>query len=221
MQLKCMIGDGIHALANYLISFAERKSPAAFFITGTDTGVGKTHVACALIRELRRRNIRAAGLKPICCGDRADARELWKCSGREIPLDVINPIHLPQPLAPVSQSGPSWPVLLRRARHAFGQFAAWNTRIILVEGAGGLLCPITKKNTMRELARALGLPVVVVARNQLGVLNHALLTVAAASAAGIECTAIVLNSPGGRMDHSSKTNAKALAQLTRIPVFKF
>ena len=210
---------GITGLADELMRCVSEKCFSAFFITGTDTGVGKTLLTVALLRECRRRDMRVAGFKPICCGDRADARALWKHSERGIPLDVINPIHLRRPLAPVSQISPPWTVALRRVRRAFSQFSAWNFRLVLVEGAGGLLCPIDHKHTMRDLARGLKLPVVIVARNQLGVLNHTLLTAEAAAAAELECAAIVLNSFGKAPDRSCVTNAAALKRLTRIPIF--
>lgn len=215
-----MTKNDVPKLADHLLRHSSRGRPTVFFITGTDTGVGKTWVTTALLREFRRRGVRSAGFKPICCGDRTDAEKLWKCSNREISLDVVNPVHLRRPLAPVSQRCPSWAVLLRRIRAAFSRFDRFKMSMVLVEGAGGLLCPVDQRNTMRDLARALGLPVVIVARNRLGVLNHTLMTVEAARTSGLKCAAIVLTRQAGAGGPSRATNASALARLTSIPLFK-
>ena len=206
-------------LAQDLLCSTDTKDTQGFFITGTDTGVGKTLVSCALIKEFQRRQIKALGLKPICCGDRADTLKFWELSDRKIPINLINPIHLPYPVAPVSQPCPPWPTLLRRVQRAFLKCVTKDTRILLVEGAGGLLCPITRKQTMRELAKTLHLPLVLVARDRLGVLNHTLLTLEAAQSAGLKCAAIVLNRIKQKSDSSSNTNRHALSQLTNIPIY--
>ena len=216
----------ISKLARYLLR--RRKSQEAihaFFITGTDTGIGKTSITCALLSEFRRQNIPAAGFKPICCGDREDAKKFWRLSDKKIPLHVINPVHLSRPLAPIAQRSPHWNVMIRRIHRALRQYPKFGIQILLVEGVGGLFCPVDRKRTMRELARAMRLPLVIVARNQLGVLNHVLLTVEVTRSKRQTCAAIVLTSARKRAssysDHSRSTNAAMLKRIIKIPIFEF
>jgi len=209
---------GVVALADQLIRLAAGKRTAAFFVTGTDTGVGKTLLTCKLLKEFQRRGIPAAGFKPICCGDRTDARRLWESSNRILPLDVVNPIHLPRPVAPISQACPPWSTLVHRIRRALARYQAAKIHMVLVEGAGGLLCPITRKYTMRELARVLDLPLVMVVPDRLGALNHTLLTLEAAMAEGLVCVALILNQCGTRKDTSQRTNRIILKRLTSTPL---
>lgn len=206
-------------LADHLVRRAQRRGGKAFFITGTDTGVGKTQVTCNLLRELRRRGIRAAGLKAIACGGREDAVQFARFSAGDFSVADLNPIHLPKPVAPLAQPCPRWPVLVRRIRAALKRLHAAGVEIVLVEGAGGLLCPIDRRHTMRELARALQLSMVIVARDRLGVLNQVLLTVEATENSGLRCAAIVLDRFGKKKDFSRTTNAKMLRALTRKPIF--
>ena len=117
-----------------------------YFITGTDTGVGKTHVTALLLAELRRRGFPAAGFKPIACGagGRADARTYRQLMRNEVPLDAINPVYLRHPLAPsVAAEIEKKPVDLRKIFSAYCRLAA-NFSPVLVEGAGGLLVSIKK-----------------------------------------------------------------------------
>ena len=209
-------------LLKQLVKIKRDQKPSIFFVTGTDTGAGKTFLTCALVREAQAQGISAAGFKPICCGDRGDARKLWELTHRQIPLNIINPIWLPHPVAPVAQRSPSWETLLQQIQHALIQYKTFGIQLILIEGVGGFLCPITRKHTVRELAEKLGFPILLVARNQLGVLNHTLLTLEAIRLAKLKCRAILLNDIGKRKreDHSITTNRKVLSQLTRLPVYQ-
>lgn len=209
-------------LADLLLDHAKMKEGglAAFFITGTDTGVGKTWVTCALIREFRCRGIRAVGFKPICCGDRQDTFKFWRLSKPRVPMNLLNPIHLLQPVAPISQPCPSWPVLIRRIRQAFLRLVVSDYQVVLVEGAGGLLCPITRKHSMRDLAHILGLPLIIVGRDRLGILNHSLLTLEATKVAGLKTLAMVLTHFGKRKDFSQKRNRDVLNSLMTVPIYQ-
>lgn len=210
----------LSALADQLIQLSRGRSCSAFFVTGTDTAVGKTRVACLLLEEFHRRGILSAGFKPICCGDRDDARRLQQAGSTPVPLDLVNPIHLSKPVAPVSQPCPPWRTLLRCTQSALASHRRAGIRLILVEGAGGLLCPVTRRYTMRDLASALNLPVIIAARDRLGVLNHSLLTIEAARAAGLKCVALVLNRFQARADASSSSNGKVLERLVSVPVYR-
>lgn len=188
------------------------------FITGTDTGVGKTWVATRLISELRRQGHNAVGMKPVECGEREDSEALLRASGGHLPLDGINPISLSEPLAPAAIAGaPKIETDLILARY---HVLAESHRPVIVEGAGGWLVPLDRERTMADIAIALALPVVVVARNRLGVLNHTLLTVRAILDSGLECLAVFLNDhPSDAAELSRSSNAEVLRDcLDGIPV---
>jgi dethiobiotin synthetase len=192
------------------------------FITGTDTGVGKTWVTTRLLGELRGRGLDAVGMKPIECGGREDGLAIHAASGGSVSLDSINPVNLAEPVAPAAGTGPV-EIDFAKITGCFDVLAQRH-EFVLVEGAGGWLVPVDPARTMADLAVAIGLPVVVVARNRLGVLNHTLLTVRAIAASGLECRAIYLNSvPDGEdaSDRSRSSNARVLReQLPGIPVIE-
>ncbi len=187
------------------------------FITGTDTGVGKTFFTVLLTRALREAGRDTIALKPVCCGDREDAIALREACDKELGLEEINPVFLEAPVAP-----------LIAARHAGTQVSvehlkAWAGRVtagrrsVLVEGAGGWLVPITGKFSIADLAAHLGFPVLVVVANRLGCLNHTLLTLFDLRARGLSCLGLVLNSGLGS-DESCLTNREILEELTGLPV---
>ncbi len=128
-----------------------------YFITGTDTGVGKTHVTALLLAELRRRGLPAAGFKPIACGTggRDDARTFRALMDNEVPLDVINPVYLRHPLAPsIAAKLEKKPVDLRKIYSVYCRLSA-DFSPVLVEGAGGLLVPIlSRSRCCRPLLRS-------------------------------------------------------------------
>lgn len=182
-----------------------------FFITGTDTGVGKTWVTSQWLRCLRGKGIDAVGMKPVECGGRDDAAALLEACDGCATLDEINPVSLAEPLAPAAIAGAP-PIDVQEILASFESLSMLHSPV-LVEGAGGWLVPIDRDRTMADLAAAFALPVVVVAANRLGVLNHALLTVRAIHAAGLECRAVFLNEIDGRetgVDLSRGSNARVL-----------
>ncbi len=192
-------------------------SAKGFFIAGTDTGVGKTWVTVNLLRELRHRGLRGAGMKPIECGSHEDAESILAASDPDLDLKAINPCHLPEPLAPISQAGPV--IEFEVIEHTF-QNLAKDRDFVLVEGAGGWLVPVDTNRTMEDLAIALGLPVILVAANRLGALNHVLLSLRAIRGAGLPCRAVFLNDLPGSPDASSASNALVLGELLPdVPVF--
>jgi dethiobiotin synthetase len=190
------------------------------FITGTDTGVGKTYVTAALLAELRRRGVRAAAFKPIACGagGRNDARIYARHMDREQPLNVINPVWLRHALAPsVAANLERRRIDLRSVRASYKRLAN-EYSVVLVEGAGGLLVPIKRNYYVADLARELGLPLLVVARLGLGTINHSLLTVLQAQAMGLKVKGIILNDTTGRRGLAEKTNVAEVPRLCRVPL---
>jgi dethiobiotin synthetase len=202
-----------------------------FFITGTDTGVGKTFFTCWLVRAWLARGRAAAALKPISTGDREDALRLREAIGSRLTLDEINPIHFREPAAPLFAAS---------AENRSIDFAALNREIkaasarfshLAVEGVGGWRVPLAPGCDVRDWARDLGFPVVVVARGTLGTLNHTLLTVDSIRAAGLTCAGVVVNagpeqdSPPGPgspdLDLTRRRNVALLRDMTGLPILEF
>jgi dethiobiotin synthetase len=190
------------------------------FVTGTDTGVGKTEVACALLRLARAGGLDAVGMKPAQSGatdgEPTDAERLLDaCDGVE-PFEAICPYSLAAPLAPaVAARLEGRRIELARILDAARALASRH-ELIVVEGAGGLLVPLTERETYADLAAALGLPVLVVARAGLGTINHTALTVEALRARGLAIAGIVLNRTAAVDDPSVPHNAGEIARLTGI-----
>jgi dethiobiotin synthetase len=194
----------------------------SIFITGTDTGVGKTRVAAMLVRALRAAGVDAVGFKPICCGGREDAELLAEASQMNaengsgaVALNDVNPVWLRPPVAPYTAAmieGRTVDVAL--VREKFAELRAAHAAVI-VEGCGGWLVPVSRDFSMADLAAEFALPVLVVAANRLGVINHTLLTVAAIKARGLRCAGVLLNqvqSPA-EGDAAVMTNAGVLGEL--------
>ncbi|MDQ3387916.1 MAG: dethiobiotin synthase [Gemmatimonadota bacterium] len=197
-------------------------------VTGTDTGVGKTVIAAALLALLRRRGLRVAGMKPVETGaaerdPESDAALLRAAAETEDSIASIRPILLAEYLAPwVAAERAGTPVELTALDAAFHRLSA-DRNAVVVEGAGGLLVPFTREMAFDGLAVAWELDLVVVAANRLGAINHTLLTVRAAHDAGLRVRGVVLNASsaaGGGL--AAETNPDALRELlVPVPVFAF
>jgi dethiobiotin synthetase len=191
-----------------------------FFITGTDTGVGKTHFTACLTRSLRQNSIPAIPLKPISSGDRADSILLSDATGGVISPAEINPVHFSAPLSPyaasILESKPfPWGILRERIAKLTQNYPG----PFLIEGVGGWRVPIDSTLGIREWAQELALPVVLVIRNTLGTLNHTLLTVDSIRQANLPIRGIVLNDHFSRTDDpSATTNPALLQELTSLPI---
>ena len=187
------------------------------FVTGTDTGVGKTHLTARLVAALRSQGFDTIALKPVCCGTREDAEILREANGGELSLDEINPVWLHQPLAPAVAAADNPPQL--DALEAWFQRVTAGRRSVLVEGAGGWMVPLAPGKTMADLAVRLRLPVTIVVANRLGCLNHALLTLASIRSYGLECPGFLLNDVRTAPDDlSPATNRQALEKASGLPV---
>lgn len=176
--------------------------PRSLFVTGTDTGVGKTLVSAALLHTLARHHARVVGMKPVAAGlvrhgeawVSEDVLALRAASTVPVPPALDNPVALPEPLSPhlaAAREGRRVGVAeLLAAQHALRERAD----VVLVEGAGGWRVPLNETETLADLAIALAAPVVLVVGLRLGCLNHALLTAEAIAADGLVLTGWVANS---------------------------
>ena len=171
------------------------------FVTGTDTGVGKTLVAGAIARTFRRTGRRVGVFKPVATGCRlgrgglssVDAQFLAACADARDSLDDIVPLRYRPAVAPnVAARRAHRPVDLEAIFSAYARVAE-RSDVLVVEGVGGLLCPISDEFWVIHLARLTALPVVIVSRAGLGTINHTLLTLHAARAAGVTVAGVVIN----------------------------
>lgn len=183
-----------------------------FFVTGADTGVGKTVVAALLTRHLRAEGVRVAALKPVCSGGQGDARHLWAASAGALSLEEVNPWHYRAALAPV--------LAARRERRRVGladvvrhvNRISRDFEVVVVEGAGGLLSPLGEGFDSRALLVALGARPLVVAPNKLGAIGQVRLVLAALPRRIAAAAGVVLVTPAKR-DRAFRTNATLLAEF--------
>lgn len=191
------------------------------FVTATDTGVGKTLVACELIRRLRGRGIDACGMKPVETGVGSegplDALALRAAAGGSDPLEDVCPQRFALPAAPaVAAEAEGRALDLAALLGAFTRLSARH-ECVIAEGAGGLLVPLAPGLDMAGLAAKLALPALVVARARLGTLNHTLLTLEALRARGIRVAGVVVSRADGPLSAPDERNLAhlraALAEL--------
>ena len=188
------------------------------FITGTDTGVGKTYATALLMRALRRAGLDTVPMKPLCSGDRSDAELLHAACDGALPLNTINPVWYRTPAAPYAAAIiENRPPDLALIRETFQSLRS-RYRSVLVEGVGGWMVPIERDFFVADLAAEFGLPVAVVVRNRLGVLNHALLTVRDIERRGLPFAGIIFNNAEPEEDGVLATNRALLEELTGRPV---
>lgn len=180
-----------------------------YFITGTDTGVGKTLVATALMQRFAQSGNRVVGMKPVAAGAEMcdgqllneDVAQMLKTANVEAPLALINPYVFESPIAPhIAASQANVMISLDKVKGAFAALGEL-ADVLVVEGAGGFLVPLNDQEDMADLAVTLGLPVILVVGMRLGCLNHALLTAAAIQARGLELAGWVANCLDSRMAH--------------------
>lgn len=189
------------------------------FITGTDTGVGKTYFTALLTRLLRKQGIPAIALKPVASGDRSDATRLAEAMDGALPIAKINPIHFAAPLAPYAASileSRLFPWDLLRAH--WQEMTSNHSGPFLVEGVGGWRVPMDSTHTVQEWAQELGLPVLIVCRATLGTLNHTLLTVDSVRQTRLPLSGLVMNFHSAHEDEATRTNPGILEEWSKLPV---
>jgi dethiobiotin synthetase len=178
-----------------------QKNKTAYFITGTDTDVGKTYIASALIKHFCKQGLLTVGMKPVAAGAElvngrllnSDVTELIKAGNVDADLALINPYVFPPAIAPhiaAEQAGVS--VSLDNIQQAFDVLKA-KADVVVVEGAGGFRVPINRQETMADLAVKLNLTIILVVGVRLGCINHALMTAGSIRAAGLNLVGWVAN----------------------------
>ena len=206
-------------------SFSRRRSARIIFVTGTDTGVGKTLLAGLLLHHLRAEGCHALAMKPFCSGGTSDVDFLSAIQDGELTAKEMNPFYFAEPVAPLVSS--------RKHRKKITQIEAVESikqiaercKILIVEGSGGLLVPLGEHFTVATLIKSLKCEVIIVAKNRLGVINHTLLTVSALNHLGCRRIKIALME-GDEMDYSTHSNALILSEMIdemplKVPLFSF
>lgn len=195
------------------------------FITGTDTGVGKTFIAGLIVRALQEYGIDIGVMKPVETGCRIvnkksvphDALFLKKIAQTDDHLDLINPYRFKEPLAPSAAARKEdRQIKLRKIETCFKKLLVRHN-FMVVEGAGGLLAPLNNKETMGDLIKLLRLPVIIVAASRLGAINHTLLTVKCLNQLKIKTLGIIFNKPTSDKN-GLFMNASEVKRFTDVPV---
>jgi dethiobiotin synthetase len=189
------------------------------FVTGTDTGVGKTRFCSLLVKALRSRGVNAVGMKPFCCGEREDAELLHAACAQTVDIALINPVWLRVPAAPYAACLVENRLLdLDAARAAFAALSSAHD-LVVVEGVGGWRVPLRADFCTSDFAAELGAPVLVVSANKLGTLNHTQLTVDAIRNRSLPCLGVVLNQLHAVEGcPAAVTNAAVLEHILDVPL---
>ncbi len=197
------------------------------FVTGTDTGVGKTVVAGAIGRWFHRRGNRVGVCKPVATGCvrrreglvSEDAEFLAHASDARFPLDVICPLRYAEPLAPaIAAERAKQPVDWESVQRSL-KIMSLDADVMIVEGVGGVRVPIDEKTTVLDVARWLQLPAIVVVRPGLGTINHTILTVESLRTAGVRVAGVVINRyPAESASVAEETNGRAIERWGKVSV---
>jgi dethiobiotin synthetase len=215
-----------------MVSEIQSERLPGLLVSGTDTGVGKTRVTAWLGAELARRGIQLGLSKPVASGaEWVDGKPTWgdtealrRVCPVPTPSEEITPIRFLEPLAPnvAARRDPDWASRRLTLTDYLSAIGIWNGRCeaLIVEGVGGFLCPITDEATMADLAVAWGRPVLLVARQGLGTINHTMMTLALARARGLEVIGVVMNrSESGPLSIADQTNREELARWVNVPIW--
>jgi dethiobiotin synthetase len=196
----------------------------AFFVTGTDTDVGKTYVACKLIEQYVAQGYKVVGMKPVAAGGELfdgkwlndDVLKLEAASNVKAPRELVNPYSFKEAIAPhIAAEKAGIEIKIQVIQQAFMRLAAM-ADIVIVEGAGGFLVPLNDKESIADLAVALNIAVILVVGMKLGCINHSLLTAKAIKARNLHLHGWVANRIAPDMPFCDE-NIATIAQNLRMP----
>lgn len=188
--------------------FMPASQPPGFFLTGSDTDVGKTWIGCLLLKSLRQRFARVGAYKPVASGvdrlEESDPFRLWQASDQSGSLSMVCPQTFRAPLAPqFAAELEGRTVDVDRVRSGYRDWFE-HVDCLVVEGAGGLLSPLAPNFSNADLASELGLPLIIVVANRVGAVNQSLLTLEAAYSRDLDVAALVLNRVDDQPAHPSQ-----------------
>jgi dethiobiotin synthetase len=195
--------------------------PQSYFVTGTDTGIGKTIVSCALLSAYSARDNVVIGMKPVVtgrvCGEWADVKAIVAASSVAAPREWVNPYAFIPPISPhlaAKEAGIEIDVeVIRQACLNLQKISD----VVVVEGVGGIMVPLNDRNDVADMAYALDLPVILVVGMRLGCLNHALITAKIIQASGLKLAGWVANQIGPQMN-SFDENLHTLKERLNCPL---
>ncbi len=195
-----------------------RKSKNAIFITATDTNVGKTVTTYALATMLKSQGYDVGVMKPVQCGG-TDAKFLKDRLGISDALDLINPCYGKEPLSPhVAFRRAGKKVDMKKIKTAFDILCSRHD-VVLVEGAGGIMAPLTNTLFNADLIKTLNIPTIIVSRLGLGTINHTILTINQAKAYGIKIEGLIFSDTNPKSKSlAEKTNPKEIEKITKVKV---
>ena len=199
-------------------------SAQSVFVTGTDTGIGKTHVALLLMQQAKARGLRVAGFKPVASGcewngerwQNSDALALLQASSIPLDYSLVNPYAFEPAIAPhIAASQQSVSIDFTHLKHCYDTLRA-QVDMVVVEGAGGCLVPLDDSRHLLDLAAYLKLPVHLVIGLRLGCINHALLSVLAIRSLGVDLESLIFNQISPEPMPYAKENIDTILRFTGI-----
>jgi len=199
-----------------------------YFITGTNTGVGKTHYALTLLQFLNQQGLRTAAYKPIAAGCRrtkaglrnADAIQLQAAMSLDLPYEIVNPFPLAQPIAPhIAAENSAEVITVADVYRGFEKICDYAPDTIIIEGAGGWLVPLNHRESFADIATAIDCSVILVVGITLGCINHALLTYLALKQAKVPMAGWVANCYDLEMPYITE-NIRTLQARLEIPLLE-
>jgi dethiobiotin synthetase len=194
-----------------------------FFVTGTDTGVGKTIISCGLAAELKRKKIDVGVFKPLLSGisryhPESDTSLLKQMSQTSLSYEDITPFEFEEPLAPYIAGKLEGKVVHIEDVLNHWEIIKQKHEYFIVEGAGGISVPLGESFLVSDLIKALQLPIIIVTRPNLGTINHTFLTVQYAASIGLRVAGIVINGISDNPDLAEKTNPKIIEEICNVPI---
>jgi dethiobiotin synthetase len=201
----------------------------AIFITGTDTGVGKTYIACCLLKAFKTLGLKVCPMKLVETGCMIrkkkilprDARKLMHAAGIQEKLDTINPYRFRMPLAPAVAAAFEKRVIDKKKIFDCYGYLVKKYELTIIEGAGGIMVPLSQKYLFSDFIQDINIPIIIVSRPGLGTINHTLLSVEAAKNRGINILGVIMNyTKERRKGIAEKTNPSIIEHLSRVPVLE-
>jgi dethiobiotin synthetase len=192
------------------------KKNQAWFITGTDTGIGKTWCSVALIKQLKQQGLRVAAMKPIASGKNSDAEQILAASGLDLPYELVNPYAFEPAIAPhIAAQQVGQTIELKVLIEKYKQLAALADAVV-IEGSGGWRVPINASQSFKDMVLAINAKVILVVGLRLGCINHALLTAEAIQRDGCTLAAWIANPIDSEFD--GKASIETISSYLGTPL---